>query len=291
MRMLELPIPPLPQIAAVGYAVWQPGTRHAERVFEAYDVIFCVSGTLYMQEEGERYAIGPGEMLVLEAGLRHGGYRAAEEETAVYWIHFRHAPAVRRPPHAAIAPGQPLAPRSDQETEPASGAAFIPKYGQVDLPALLPLLDELLRLSETLTLARSYELQVLFGQLLLQLQKAHSVSPGRSRADRLGEAAAAYLARSLEQPFDSAVMERELHYHFDYLSRCLKRHTGMSPLSYRHHLQIERAKRLLLQSGDTLGRIGEQCGFQDATYFARLFKRSTSLTPGEYRRRYSVFRT
>ncbi|WP_172193903.1 helix-turn-helix domain-containing protein [Saccharibacillus qingshengii] len=291
MRVLELDIPPLPEIAAVGHGIWRKGMRHAERVFEAYDLIVCVSGTLYIEEEGERYAIAPGEMLILEAGRRHGGYRAVEYDTEVYWIHFRQTAAARIRESEELAPGQPLPPRTSQETQPGPGSIALPKYAAVDLAALRPLLNGMLRVYETLTLARSFELQVEFGQLLLHLQKGLSISPGRSRADRLGEETAAYLARCLQQPFDSAVMERDLHYHFDYLSRCLKQYTGMSPLSYRHHLQIERAKRLLAHSDDTLGRLAEQCGFRDANYFARLFKRETSLTPGEYRKRYSVFRT
>ncbi|NGZ74450.1 AraC family transcriptional regulator [Saccharibacillus alkalitolerans] len=290
MQVLELDIPPFPQIAAIGHGVWKRGMKHASRVFEAHDLIFCASGALYIEEEGERYEIGEGEMLVLEANRRHAGYRPSENDTEVYWIHFRHEGAGQRESEA-LSPGQPLSPRTSQETEPSPGTVAIPKFGPVDLPALRPLLHDMLRLYEKLTLARSYELNVAFGRLLLELQKGLAVSPARSRADRLGEEAAAYLERGLQLPFDSARMERDLHYHFDYLSRCLKQHTGMSPLAYRHHLQIERAKRLLIHSDDTLAEIGEQCGFQGANYFARLFKRETAMTPGAYRKKYRVFLT
>ncbi|AWP28271.1 helix-turn-helix transcriptional regulator [Paenibacillus sp. Cedars] len=98
------------------------------------------------------------------------------------------------------------------------------------------------------------------------------------------------MANHLEQPFDSGELDRELHYHFDYLARCLKQYSGMSPLQYRHHLQIERAKRLLAHSELSLIKIGEQRGFQDNNYFTRLFKRQSSYTPGEYRKQYQVFR-
>jgi AraC-like DNA-binding protein len=99
---------------------------------------------------------------------------------------------------------------------------------------------------------------------------------------------AAYLEERLHLPFDAEELERDLHYHFDYLARCLKQHTGMSPLQYRHHQQIERAKRLLAHTDEPLKRIGEQCGISDPNYFSRLFKRETSLTPGAYRNRFRV---
>ncbi len=292
MRTLEFTIPPFPQISAIGHGIWRQGMMHAERVFGAHDLVICGSGALYMEEEGERYEIGQGEMLALEEGLHHKGYRPTEIDTEVYWIHFRHViPSEPKPQlHEESAPGQPLPPRSSQETAPSPGVVRIPKFGRIDLASLRPLLDRMLRLYETPTLARSYELHVLFGQLLLELQKELTVSQVRSRADQLGEECAAYLERMLKLPFDSEQMEQDLHYHFDYLSRCLKQYTGMSPLAYRHHLQIERAKRLLAHSDDPLAAIGEQCGFRDANYFSRLFKRETMLTPGEYRRRHSVFR-
>ncbi len=293
MRTLELNVPPFPRIAAIGHGVWRKGMIHAQRVFGAHDLIICCSGALFIEEEGERYEVGPGRMLVLEEGLRHGGYRATEQDTEVYWIHYRHDSASGAESEASEngAPGQPLLPRSSQETQPSPGKVVIPKFAEIELAELRPLLDGMLNLYETLTLTRSYELQVEFGRLLLLLQRQVHGSAARSRADRLGEQAAAYIAERLESPFDAASMERDLHYHFDYLSRCLKQYTGLSPLAYRHRLQIERAKRLLAHSDEPLARIGERCGFPDPSYFARLFKRETSLTPGEYRRRHNVFQS
>ncbi|OWA37316.1 hypothetical protein B9G55_04425 [Saccharibacillus sp. O16] len=291
MQTLELNIPPFPQIAAIGHGIWKRGMIHAQRVFGAHDLIICGSGALFIEEGDQRYEIRPGCMLVLEAGKRHGGFRATEEDTEVYWIHYQHDGAAAEALNQDQAPGKPLLPRSSQEIQPSPGKVVIPKFAEVDLNELRPLLDRMLALYETLTLARSYELHIEFGRLLLRLQQSLYSSASRSRGDRLGELAAAYIADRLESPFDSAAMERDLHYHFDYLSRCLKQYTGLSPLAYRHRLQIERAKRLLAHSDEPLARIGERCGFPDPSYFARLFKRETSLTPGEYRRRHNVIQS
>lgn len=290
MLMLEFEAPPLPLLATVGYALWKPGVTHAERVFEAYDLIICAKGSLYMEEEGTAYEIGPGKLLVLEPGLRHRGYRPTEEETEVYWIHFRHPAA--SPLKLAEKQGwqqQPLA-RTDQDTEPRPAMIDVPKFADVDLRTIRPLLDEMIALHRSLTPYRSFELQLRFSQLLLQLQHGMRQGGPQSRSYELSERVASYLEDRLDTAFDAGQMERDLHYHFDYLARCLKQHTGMSPLQYRHHQQIERAKRLLAHTDDPLKQIGEQCGFPDPNYFARLFKRETTFTPGAYRRRYRVIR-
>ncbi|MFD2115146.1 helix-turn-helix transcriptional regulator [Paenibacillus yanchengensis] len=97
------------------------------------------------------------------------------------------------------------------------------------------------------------------------------------------------MAEKLALPFDSKRMEHELNYHFDYLARCLKEYCGMSPIQYRHHLQIDRAKRLLAHSKLPLAKVAEQCGFFDMNYFARLLKRHTTFTPSEYRNKHQLF--
>jgi len=287
MLILEFQVPPFPLLATVGYVCWPPGIVHARRQFDVFDLIICTKGTLYIEENGIQYAIEQGMMLVLEPGKEHQGYRPTETETEVYWIHFQYplaSPLVEKTNWQ-----QSLLRASNQDITPHPAMIEIPKFAAIDLRVILPLLTEMLALHSVLTSYRAFELHILFGQVLMQLHNGMRTSSPQARAYFLGEKVASYLATNLESPFDSAQMEHDLHYHFDYLSRCLKHYSGMSPLRYRHHLQIERAKRLLTHSELPLIRIGEQCGFQDHNYFIRLFKRQTSFTPGEYRRQYQVF--
>ena len=53
-------------------------------------------------------------------------------------------------------------------------------------------------------------------------------------------------------------------------------------------LRVERAKRLLEQSGDPIEEISWAVGYEDPASFRRLFKRLTGLTAGEYRRRFRM---
>lgn len=289
MLVLELRVPPAPLLAAIGHAVWQPGVVHVQRYFEAFDMIICAKGAIYIEEEGIPYEIKQGMLLVLEPGKLHRGYRSTEVETEVYWIHFQCPKAAEVSLVDKTSWQQPLLPGTDQDTNPRSAMIDIPKFAEVDLHTLQPLLDEMMVLHLRLTAYRAFELHMLFGQFLLKLQNGMRHSSPQARSYFLSEKVAAYVANHLEIPFDSVQMERDLHYHFDYLARCLKQYTGMSPLQYRHHLQIDRAKRLLTHSELSLKKIGEQCGFQDHNYFIRLFKRQTTLTPGEYRKCYQVF--
>lgn len=56
--------------------------------------------------------------------------------------------------------------------------------------------------------------------------------------------------------------------------------------SFREHLcrvRIEESKRLLLSTDFSLNQIGLAVGFSDQSYYSKVFKRITGLSPGEYR--------
>ena len=72
------------------------------------------------------------------------------------------------------------------------------------------------------------------------------------------------------------------------LSRRFKLETGESVQAFIQRLRIDRAKLLLETSHTPIEQIVAEVGYQDPSAFARRFKRHTTLTPQQYRRRYSL---
>jgi transcriptional regulator GlxA family with amidase domain len=66
--------------------------------------------------------------------------------------------------------------------------------------------------------------------------------------------------------------------------RRFKAATGISLIEYLQNLRVEEAKRLLESSNLPIDEISEEAGYSDASFFRRLFKRLTGLTPSRYRR-------
>jgi transcriptional regulator GlxA family with amidase domain len=64
--------------------------------------------------------------------------------------------------------------------------------------------------------------------------------------------------------------------------------TGYSPIDYVQHLRVEDAKRRLERTDISIDQISWSVGYEDAASFRRLFKRITGITPGDYRRKFSV---
>jgi len=63
--------------------------------------------------------------------------------------------------------------------------------------------------------------------------------------------------------------------------------TRYRPIDYVQAIRIERARELLECGDDPVDDVGFTVGYQDPTFFRRLFKRTTGLTPAAYRRKYA----
>ncbi|NBD24993.1 response regulator [Paenibacillus glycinis] len=68
-----------------------------------------------------------------------------------------------------------------------------------------------------------------------------------------------------------------------YLSRLYKQKTGHTISDHITRTRIERAKRLLGESTLKIHEVGMRIGYDSASYFTRFFKKTTLLTPQEYR--------
>lgn len=67
--------------------------------------------------------------------------------------------------------------------------------------------------------------------------------------------------------------------------------TGMAPLAYVQTLRLEEAKQMLESGDEAIEAIANCVGYEDAAFFSRLFRRSVSMTPAQYRRRFRSLRT
>ncbi|MBC8037963.1 MAG: helix-turn-helix domain-containing protein [Rhizobiales bacterium] len=62
--------------------------------------------------------------------------------------------------------------------------------------------------------------------------------------------------------------------------------TGMTPLDYVHVLRLEEAKQMLETTDLPIPAVAGEVGYEDTSFFGRLFRRKTGLTPTQYRLRF-----
>lgn len=66
--------------------------------------------------------------------------------------------------------------------------------------------------------------------------------------------------------------------------RCFHSTIGATPIQYVLQYRIQMAAGLLTETDRKIADIGMQCGFQDLSYFACMFRRLKGCTPSEYRK-------
>lgn len=74
------------------------------------------------------------------------------------------------------------------------------------------------------------------------------------------------------------------------LKRRFKQATGLALIDYLQNLRIEEAKRQLETSDRPIDEISADIGYEDASFFRRLFKRRTGVLPLQYRRMFQPIR-
>jgi AraC-like DNA-binding protein len=79
---------------------------------------------------------------------------------------------------------------------------------------------------------------------------------------------------------DMARVARMSRYHF---SRKFESARGIPPGRYLASLRLGEATRLLSHGGYSVKEIAAQCGYRDANYFCKVFRRSFGTSPGKLR--------
>lgn len=113
-----------------------------------------------------------------------------------------------------------------------------------------------------------------------------SLTPKKSHATReeaLAEKIKRFLDLNFEYQLSAETIAEFFHYNPKYLGRLFKKQTGMRLQEYQTQKRLERGRELLEQTTENIVDISYRLGFQNVTYFNRLFKKAYALTPSEYR--------
>ena len=77
---------------------------------------------------------------------------------------------------------------------------------------------------------------------------------------------------------------KRFHFSQRYLGRLVKKATGFTFPQYLTHAKMEIAKKMLLQNDISLEKIATMLGYNDSSYFIRVFKKEFGRTPSDYRK-------
>ncbi len=79
-------------------------------------------------------------------------------------------------------------------------------------------------------------------------------------------------------------VSKKFNYSKSYISHMFKKESGLTLKAYCNKLKIDDAARLLYQTKISITEIAFMVGFNNFSYFINIFKKTTGMTPNEYRK-------
>jgi len=97
-----------------------------------------------------------------------------------------------------------------------------------------------------------------------------------------------YIEEHLDEAISAEDLARLVALSTSHFCRAFKKSFGKPPHAYVIAARIERARVLMLTTSQSLSEITFACGLADQSHFCRYFRRATGISPGAWRRRYTM---
>lgn len=109
---------------------------------------------------------------------------------------------------------------------------------------------------------------------------------GRGRSSEVLDKVTGYIGSHISEDLTLNRLAQICYLNPSYLSRLFKQQYGCNLTAYISQVRLERARQLLVTTGTKINEIAQQVGYLSAPSFNRIFKKSTGISPVEYRDRY-----
>lgn len=104
-----------------------------------------------------------------------------------------------------------------------------------------------------------------------------------SKGNEIIKKAIRYISQNFSRNLTLDEVADHVHLNSAYFSTLFKQSTGSSFKEYLNMVRIEESKRLLSNTNYSIIDISLATGFEDQSYFSKVFKKYTGLTPKQYR--------
>lgn len=293
MEYITFPTPPFPYFIMAGNALYRPGDIHRRRTgINCFDLIFVEYGTLYMTDQDHTYTLNPNDVLILHPGRTHFGHRISDCSTFFHWLHFYTTEqytfsealhtdflssntSIYNAAHSRI-------------TLPCHQSLSAEKAGQF-LSLIRPLETLIINKYQQSAVGSSIDRNELQQQILfLQILSLLIYQSETATDNNIARAAMQYIKDNYRKTISLEELARKLNCHPTHIIRCMKKQYQVTPTQAQIHLRIEHAQKLLANPALSCSEIALHLGFTSPSYFCRVFKKVTSQTPQEFRKKFNL---
>lgn len=241
----------------VGHYILPAGFREPPFRKHFLEVFWGVRGSGVFVIDGEEHRLHPSQIAVYMPGMVHE-FRAIEKDWEFRWW------TMDGPLAADIAAALGLAP------------------GVFDAgPVPSELFEQLAQAIRDISMGGERHASVVAYELLTRTRAAACVPAGDVLINEvLRFMECNWHLHSLSVSF----LARRFKVHRSTLARRFQDVLGITPVDYIAGLRVQNAMALLQQTSHTVAEIADHCGYSDAAYFARMFRKRTGKSPLGYRK-------
>ncbi|MDH5106350.1 AraC family transcriptional regulator [Lentilactobacillus diolivorans] len=258
---------------------WQlsKGNNHGD-----YELIFCIEGPIYLQIDQTHYVLNSGDLLLIPPFKDFGGYQSSPRSVSYYWIRF-------------FSQARDNMFQEDEQhiidemriDEPANNRIVLPvTFKLADPDQTIVLINQILAIYPDSSPLQ--ERDYLTSALLIKLFKHYVSQNGYSEENARIRFLKEWIRANMSNNLTVREISARVDLNPDYLTRLFKGQTGMTLHQYLNHLKIEVATLLLVRTDMPINQIATNAYFNDPRVFMRHFKKSTGVTPSEYRKSYDT---
>jgi AraC-like DNA-binding protein len=244
----------------------------------AYDcrLIYMISGDLSVSLGGKKAShLSPGNLIYIPAGI---SYKLKSK--------YMRAVVVSFDPTADYADEERILPVLSCDYDPA----LLHSKGVDDVlanPIILPDMegerDEFIKMANIFTSGEGNYKARISAMFKLILLKVVETADENALPARMIDELDGYIRENISDEISNTELGAIFGYHPFYVSRMLKDRRGLTMRQYVIAYRLKLAKGLLRTTDRSASDIACECGFTDASYFAKTFKATFGMTPKEYR--------
>jgi AraC-like DNA-binding protein len=285
--ILSIVVPSFPTFVESNKAHYTIGQAHPNRNHLPYfDLIFVVSGTLYLTENDIPFTIRSGEMIILCPNRHHFATKPCDEETDFYWLHFYYDGIWQESTEMLTLNSNIPIPNLHYHNEDYT--MHLRKQKKItNLSFILESLHKLWDNTQSQSTSTAFwDNQILFVQLLKYLDES---SNSQSSMNMLAQQIELYIKKNYAENLTNEKFSSEFHFHENHLIRCMKKTFNCTPLEYLVNYRLEKAATLLIRTDDSVADISAKVGLQNPAYFSLCFKKKFKFSPLKYRKLHTNF--
>lgn len=270
-RMIQTPSPTARStffyVQETGYLKLRESHRASRKNLDSYLVVLVLSGSGTLKYADKTYALQKGSCFFIDCMVPYHHQSNDDDPWELIWVHFQGA----------------TTPEYYRFFSSFSPPAFYPSaFGELH-EKFVSLLDVNKESNLSAEITSSRLIMDILSILLLEITKPkETTSSHKINLEQVRN----YLDEHYTEKFSLEELSEEFFISKFHLSREFKNRYGITLNHYVIAKRITLAKKLLRFSTYTLEEIAVECGFYDASYFNKQFKKSEGISASDFRKKW-----